>query len=111
MLASSVKSDGMAIIGLHDDMYINRDVYLKLVSFSVGKAFDNLLSTRTNNIGNRLFINASKPKVIMTDNILNKCKSFKMIQHNRRIKRIKDEVIEVASLIKNTLSQSDFLGC
>lgn len=63
-LAMSIKDDGETIIGLHDDIYIDGDEYLKPVSVSVSESFDNLQLTKTNNFGNRLFIRASGPKII-----------------------------------------------
>lgn len=63
-LAKSIKKDGITVIGLHDDIYINGDAYIEPVSTSVRNAFSKLQSTRCDNIGNRCYINASEPRVI-----------------------------------------------
>ncbi len=63
-LAKAIKPDGNIVIGIHDDIYITGDPYLKPVSATINSFFGSLNSMKTNNIGNRFFINASEPRVI-----------------------------------------------
>lgn len=62
-LAQSIKADGITIVGIHDDIYINGDTYLEPVSASIGRQFGTMQSTGCNNMGNRYFINASEPRI------------------------------------------------
>lgn len=63
-LASVINPDGIAIIGVHDDVYINGDEYIAPIIESITKVFCNVGFKYTDNITDKFFINASVPNVV-----------------------------------------------
>ena len=62
MLSKVVKKDGIVIIGLGDEIYINGDQYIPPVSESINPYFENVLFSRASDyfIGNIYFIVATE---------------------------------------------------
>lgn len=63
MLSKVVKKNGIVIVGLHDELYINGDQFISPVSESINPYFENVLVSRVSDypIGNRYFIVATQP--------------------------------------------------